>query len=130
LENERNGYRYSGHNFRKFYTVTDTATGEQFVALCSALDKSIYKRLRELMEADIKANRSIIGTLPTRKDEEASINQATDLEMDPKQETQSKISGDDILSLIPLPAEKSKTDKTKNPQSKESDDDFWSGFED
>ena len=63
----RNGHRYTGHNFRKFYTVTDTSTGELFVALCNALDKSIYKRLRELIEADIKANQRIIGTLPEER---------------------------------------------------------------
>lgn len=102
MENERNGYRYSGHNFRKFYTVTDTATGEQFVALCSALDKSIYKRLRELMEADIKANRSIIGTLPAEKNERAGSDQAEKTKAGPKQDTQPKESDDDFWSAFGL----------------------------
>jgi hypothetical protein len=51
---------------RKFSTITDKNSGEEFCALCQALDTSIYRRLRTLVERDCKANRRIIGMIPEK----------------------------------------------------------------
>jgi hypothetical protein len=61
MENARS--RYSGHGYRKFFTVTDTDTGEKFCALCEAFDQSIYKRLRTLIETDIESNKEIVDDI-------------------------------------------------------------------
>ena len=63
-------------NFRKFSTITNQSVGEEFVLLCEALDVSIYKRLKTLIERDIIANRGIIGTLP-EKGEQSFQNRKT-----------------------------------------------------
>ena len=59
-----NGKYKERENYRKFSTITNTDTGGEFCFLCKAFDVSIYKRLRTLIERDIKANRGIIGSLP------------------------------------------------------------------
>lgn len=94
--------RYSGHGYRKFFTATDTDTGERFCALCEAFDQSIYKRLRTLIQQDIESNKEIVDDiLRIAKKKEEPI-KPENAKTDDKQTTQT---------------EESKTDKTKKPMS-------------
>jgi hypothetical protein len=96
MENTRS--RYGGHGYRKFFTVTDTDTGERFCALCEAFDQSIYKRLRTLIQQDIESNKEIVddilGLAKKKEEPDKSDSAMTDNE----QATQTK---GPIIRIIP-----------------------------
>ena len=113
MENARG--RYSGHGYRKFFTVTDIDTAERFCALCEAFDQSIYKRLRTLIQQDIESNKEIVddilGLGKKKEDPAKSDNAKTD-----KEQTKAK---EPVIRIVPN--RKDEMNTKKDTGSEESD---------
>ena len=109
MENDRG--RYRGHGYRKFFTVTDTDTGEKFCTLCQVHDQSIYKRLRHLIQQDIEKNSDIIEDIlqPKPKKENPKTQPVTDT-------SKENVEGDIVSLLYDDPPQDSKTDTKEKLQ--------------
>jgi hypothetical protein len=106
---QNNGRYKERENYRKFSTITDTNTGGEFVFLCKALDVSIYKRLRTLIERDIKANRGIIGSIPEKGE------QLPDRFLPPEDKPVKKDSDDHWVFNLFSNDDQKKSQKTRRP---------------
>jgi len=109
MENDTRKYR--GHGYRKFFTVTDISTGEKFCTLCQVNDQSIYKRLRQLIQADIEKNSDIIEDIlqPKPKKEKPKSQPVTDT-------SKENVEGDIVSLLYDESPEDSKTDTQEKSQ--------------